>query len=123
MEPSRNVRSRGPLRLDISLLWWSLGGIIAIELVCLILRFGFGKDSTTATASTIGVITFGYRVHHGYIGLFLIPVGLYFVEGKKSWGWWTLVLGSALFASDAIHHFLILWPITGSPDFDLVYPS
>ena len=35
----------------------------------------------------------------------------------------TLLLGAALFLSDMVHHFLVLWPVTGSPQFDLVYPE
>ena len=33
-----------------------------------------------------------------------------------------IVIGIALALSDAVHHFLVLWPIVGSPQFDLVYP-
>ena len=33
---------------------------------------------------------------------------------------WMIAL--AFVASDLMHHFLILWPITGSPEFDIVYP-
>jgi hypothetical protein len=32
-----------------------------------------------------------------------------------------LVFGSALLFSDLAHHFLVLWPTTGSPQFDLFY--
>jgi len=28
-----------------------------------------------------------------------------------------------LFLSDIVHHFLVLWPITGNPEFDLFYPK
>jgi hypothetical protein len=34
-----------------------------------------------------------------------------------------LVLGIALLASDLIHHFAILWPLTGTPEFHLKYPA
>lgn len=95
---------------------------LAIELVCVVLRFGFGKESTTATASTIGRLTFGVRIHHGYIGLVMLPLALLCVDRWPRLGRWMFVIGMALFLSDAIHHFLVLWPITGSPDFDLVYP-
>jgi hypothetical protein len=102
---------------------WSIAATIVIEVICLVLRFGFGQESTKATASTIGMLTFGIRVHHGYIGLLLIPLGLALYESKAHWGRWIFIAGVSLFLSDFIHHFLILWPITGSPHFDLVYPT
>ena len=37
-------------------------------------------------------------------------------------GRWVLVIGIALVASDLVHHFLVLWPIVCSPEFDLFYP-
>ena len=36
---------------------------------------------------------------------------------------WSVILGLALIKSDLMHHFLVLWPFTGSHDFDLVYPE
>jgi len=36
---------------------------------------------------------------------------------------WTMVMGLSLFLSDVIHHFLVLWPIVGDPEFHLVYPN
>jgi hypothetical protein len=32
------------------------------------------------------------------------------------------VVAIGLVISDIIHHFLVLWPVTGSPEFDLRYP-
>lgn len=85
------------------------------------LRFSMNMQSTRDTV-WFSTLTFGYRVHHGYVGLLvLILVALL-------WGRWPFIcrglaaLGIALVLSDLIHHFLILWPITGSPQFDLVYP-
>lgn len=94
-----------------------------IELLCVVCRFGFGLKSTVATASTIGKWTFGYRIHHGYIGLFLLPVGLILYYRYPTFGKWLVIFGAALLVSDLIHHFLVLWPITGSPQFDIVYPQ
>ncbi|KAA1260034.1 hypothetical protein LF1_25720 [Rubripirellula obstinata] len=120
----KNRRTAQPgIKLDRYTLAWCVGLTLFIELVCVVLRFGFNQSSSVATASTIGVITFGYRVHHGYIGALLIPIGILTFSQRWSWGWVCFVAGVGLFASDAIHHFLVLWPITGSPQFDLVYPS
>jgi hypothetical protein len=32
-----------------------------------------------------------------------------------------LAIGIGLFISDMIHHFVVLWIITGNPQFDLLY--
>jgi hypothetical protein len=114
----------GPgVRLDRYTISWCVGLTLLIEFVCIVLRFGFGHSSSIATASTIGVLTFGYRIHHGYIGALLIPIGILAFSGRWSWGWIFFIAGVGLFASDAIHHFAVLWPITGSPQFDFVYPT
>jgi hypothetical protein len=37
-------------------------------------------------------------------------------------GWtWVKALAWSLIASDVIHHFAVLWPIEGSPEFDIWY--
>lgn len=53
----------------------------------------------------------------------MIPLGIYWFAGRWSVGWICFVVGVGLLSSDLIHHFLVLWPMTGSPDFDLVYPA
>jgi hypothetical protein len=47
---------------------------ITLELITLALRFGARLESTRDTASTIGRLTFGLRIHHGYVGLAIILV-------------------------------------------------
>ena len=42
------------------------------------------------------------RIHHGYIGLVLILVNLYFKNNHL------LIASASLFLSDAIHHFIVL---------------
>ncbi|HAI10268.1 MAG TPA: hypothetical protein DCM28_01100 [Phycisphaerales bacterium] len=92
------------------------------ELLTVILRFGFAMESTRDTASTIGLMTMGLRVHHGYIGLIMIAAAV-FIRPQHMLAKWVFIAGLALFASDMIHHFLVLWPATGSPQFHLVYPQ
>jgi len=106
-------------RATIWIAWLTL----AIELVCIVLRFGFGQTSAVATASTIGALTFGVRVHHGYIGLLMLLLGLGMFEFRPKFSRILFIVGVALFLSDMIHHFLILWPITGNHYFDLFYPT
>jgi hypothetical protein len=59
------------------------------------------------------------RIHHAYVGLAVIALGLLVARGPALT--WSLVIGTALVLSDLVHHFLVLWPITGSPQFDLFY--
>ncbi len=94
---------------------------VLIEIICLVLRYGFGLESTKDTASTIGMITFGIRVHHGYIGLILLVLALIYRKNRTVLFDLILICGLGLFLSDIIHHFFVLWPIEGSPHFDLFY--
>ncbi len=92
---------------------------ILIEALTVVLRFGFSLESTKDTA-VIGNFTLGLRVHHGYIGLFLILLGWCFPLGLRNALW---IVGIGLLVSDLMHHFIVLWYFTGSPQFDIVYPN
>lgn len=92
---------------------------IIIEAVTLFFRFELGLKLTESTASTIGKLTFGIRIHHGYIGIPLI-ISKFIFKPKNKFTEQLPIIGWALFLSDAIHH-LILYVVTGSADFDLVY--
>lgn len=79
---------------------------------------------TRDTASTVGVLTMGLRIHHLYMGAVAIPIGLWWHKHRSAkWGRWIFIVGVAAFFSDLIHHFLVMWPITGDPHFHLVYPK
>ncbi len=91
----------------------------AIELVTVILRFGLGLEAQVDTA-WMARFTFGYRDHHGYWGVLLLIVAA-FVRKRPALRNAFLVIGASLFLSDMIHHFLVLWPVTGSPEFHLRY--
>ena len=102
---------------------WTIAGTCATELLTVALRFGLRLQSTRDTASTIGVLTCGVRIHHGYIGALLLLV---------AWAlWWkrhaiaqrALIIGGSLLLSDLIHHFVVLWLVVGSPEFHPVYPN
>jgi hypothetical protein len=92
---------------------------VIIEAITMGFRFGLNLQSTRDT-SFIAVLTCGLRIHHGYIGLFLIPLGWCAPRGLRHALW---IIGLGLLLSDLMHHFLVLWPITGSPQFDFVYPK
>ncbi|MCC6682807.1 MAG: hypothetical protein IT445_18055 [Phycisphaeraceae bacterium] len=93
---------------------------VFIEALTCCLRFGFDLQSTRDT-TWLARFTFGLRIHHGYVGLFmmclspLLPLGLLHST--------LLLSGAALFISDIIHHYGVLWPIVGRPEFHLVYPD
>ena len=90
-----------------------------IEIVTVILRFGLKLESHKH-GSFLAPITFGLRIHHGFVGIAMIIAAFFF--GKASvWRSIFLIVGFALAASDTIHHFLVLWPITGGPEFYLHY--
>ena len=96
---------------------------LLIEAVTLVLRFGVGLESSRDTASVIGPLTWGIRIHHGYIGVLLMGVAAWIRVRSPRIAAWILLFGAALTAGDLIHHFLVLWPLTGSPEFHLTYPQ
>ncbi len=95
---------------------------LLFEVLTLVLRFGLQLESTRDTASTIGLLTFGVRIHHGYCGALLVLIAWGISREAPRLSRYGYVLGGALFLSDMIHHFLVLWPLTGSPQFHLFYP-
>ncbi len=105
----------------VKVLFYGLVLAILFELITCGFRFGLDMQSTRDTAH-VGTFTLGVRIHHGYIGLLLMLLAPLFFR-EYAWIFNTLmIVGIGLFVSDMIHHFLILWPLTGSHDFDLVYP-
>ena len=109
------LESLTPLRICA----WALALTVAIELFTVFLRFGIGLEAQTDTAF-MASITFGYRDHHGFWGIGLL-IAAAFAWKRTAARNALLIVGSALVASDMIHHFLVLWPLTGSPEFYLRY--
>lgn len=90
-----------------------------IETIVCILRFVLQLRSARDTAWMAG-LTLGFRIHHGYIGLLIIIACL--VAPVSAWLRNALgIVGVATLLSDVIHHFVVLWTVTGSPEFDLRY--
>jgi len=109
-----------------NILLCTLGLTAVFELVTVLFRFGFKLESTRDTARLVARWTRGIRIHHGYWG---VPLALIGIAGLLASGSaaaspavWLVILGLALIKSDLVHHFLVLWPITGTHQFDLVYP-
>ncbi len=119
--PADEVDNTTPLLTRKQVILWGLVFGIVLELITVLLRFNLGLQITRDTHA-IAYFTFGLRIHHGYIGALLIGVMLCCQQNVR-WRNFFLICGIALVSSDFFHHFLVLWPITGSPEFDFVYPS
>ena len=94
---------------------------VLFEILTCVLRFGFSLESTRDTASTIGQLTLGIRIHHSYIGIACIAAAFWLEPRFPRSSVHLLAVGIGLFVSDMIHHFVVLWIITGNPQFDLLY--
>ena len=117
------IDSKGiPTPTNSQLVWWSIWLTIALEVLTCALRFGVGLESTRDTASTIGKLTFGLRIHHSYVGVVVLIFAFVLLERIQKLGRYLLIAGIGLLFSDLIHHFLVLYPVTGSPHFHLWYP-
>lgn len=105
---------------------WAIALALLFEAVTVLFRFGFKVQATRDTARYVARWTRGFRIHHGYWGVPLLVLGVALLAtsiGPMQAAVWSMILGLALIKSDLMHHFLVLWPITGSHDFDLVYPE
>jgi cytochrome bd-type quinol oxidase subunit 2 len=91
-----------------------------IEAVTVFLRFGLGSRATRDTA-WLAPYTFGLRIHHGYVGVVLALLAVTALRHRRRTRTWALTLALALVLSDLFHHFCVLWPLTGTPEFDLQY--
>ena len=69
---------------------------ILIEAITVFNRFVLGLTATRDTASTLGVLTGGVRIHHGYIGLLLIIVAAAIMRRRPAVRRWLLSIGAAL---------------------------
>jgi len=108
------------VKIPFGNLGWIIGLTLLFEAITLLLRFGLGLEASRST-SFLSVLTFGVRIHHSYVGVVLALLSLAFAPGTpaREWG---LRIGLGLVGSDLIHHFLVMWPLTGHHEFDLFYP-
>ena len=92
---------------------------MVIEIITCLGRFGF-KISMKEHESTVKKNTFGVRIHHGYIGAFLLlaAYAMTHLNILKDFDFRLVyVAGWALLISDIIHHFIVLYLITGKTEF------
>ena len=102
----------------------AIGGVllaVVFELLTIWCRFSRGLVATQHTA-VVGRFTRGIRIHHGYLGVFAGVGGFGSLPAFELAASLLFVLAIGLVLSDLVHHFLVLWPVTGSHQFDLVYP-
>jgi hypothetical protein len=92
-----------------------------VELVTVFFRFGLGLRSGKE-GSRVGRLTRGLRIHHGYVGVVLLLASSAFGAATVT-GTVLFFAGIALALSDLIHHFAVLWPVVGTPEFHLRYPA
>jgi hypothetical protein len=89
------------------------------ELATCVGRFGL-KISFKEKEAAIKKLTFGIRIHHSHVGIAIILIASVvplFSFVKASWLALLGVIGWGLLLSDAIHHFLVLYLITGNTEF------
>ncbi len=109
-----------------TILPWAIALTLVFEAITILFRFGFRVQATRDTARYVARWTRGLRIHHGYWGVPLLVLGgaaLGTSIGPAQAAAWMVIVGLALIKSDLMHHFLVLWPITGRHEFDLVYPE
>jgi hypothetical protein len=91
----------------------------AFEAVTCLFRFGLHLQATRDTCA-LAPWTFGLRIHHAYPGLLLLLLAPLIRQG--TWRRLLLLFGVGLVVSDLVHHFAVLWPLTGDPQFHTHYP-
>jgi hypothetical protein len=106
------------MRTFRSTVLWGLVLAVVFEIITCIFRFGLHLQSTRDTRGMAGW-TLGFRIHHAYPGVLLLLGAL--LVGKGGWRTLLLLVGIGLVVSDLAHHFAVLWPLTGDPQFHLRY--
>jgi hypothetical protein len=97
---------------------WGLVLAVVFEVLTCLLRFGLQLQSTRDTRA-LAAWTFGFRIHHAYPGVLLLLLTP--LVQKGAWRNLLLLLGIALVASDLAHHFAVMWPLNGDPEFHIRY--
>ena len=85
-------------------------------------RFGLGMQTTSTTASWLGPLLLGIRVHHLYIGVLFGVVGKLMrpMAAVRNLCYSSAIM---LVVSDLAHHFIVLKLAIGSCEFDWFYPK
>ena len=94
---------------------------LLFETVTAFCRFGLDFEATRDTRELLAPLTANLRIHHCYIGLLMLPFAALLHKARPAPAAWILQIGCALILSDLVHHFIVLYSVVGSPEFDLVY--
>jgi len=112
---------QGPSKPRPAWILLAVGLTIMFEAATLALRVGAGLQAPMTTAG-LAAFTFGLRIHHGYIGLLLLASAP-FLKSRFPGSYDRLsAVGVGFILSDAVHHLVALWALTGCPAFDFFYP-
>lgn len=103
------------------ILIYSLIATAGFEAITLLIALAAGWEM--ASAANLGWLTGGIRVHHGYFGILLLALALVLRSRRAVMVPWLVVVGIGLLASDLLYHFLILWTVSGDPQFSFVYST
>jgi len=109
--------------LQTNVLVFSLLGAFVIEGATIFGRFALGRQANRDTPQKLRALTFGLRVHHAYLGVGALLAALAVGSSHHGAAMCLAVVGIALLASDLVHHFLVLWPMTGDHEFCIFYPE
>lgn len=107
------------LRTDVVM----TGFLLALLIECLTAmgRFCYGIRTLHHTPERVRRLTGGLRLHHGYLGIGGMAAAL--LPGAPSQVAACLAIGGiGLLLSDLSHHFVVLWAVTGRPQFHFFYP-
>ncbi len=108
-----------PLWITLHALWLTA----LIEGLTVLARFGLRWESQHMTRSTVGRLSFGWRIHHGYLILPLAIAAALMWSSMPMLAGWTLALGIAMLLSDLIHHFVVLHRWAGYHEWYWRYPE
>lgn len=111
-----------PIRSRVRWVLLAAGLTLAFEAVTVALRLGMGMESHLTTAG-LSAVTLGLRLHHGYLGLLALAVAPWVRRRHPEHAERLTAVGVGLALSDALHHVVVLWALTGAPSFDLFYPG
>lgn len=91
-----------------------------VEAITCFNRFVLGLR-TKDHLDLLTTLTFGLRIHHGYVGLAMLVVWAACAGVRRLrdrwWHSWLLAGGIACVLSDAVHHFIVLKLVTGCTEF------
>ncbi|MEK6846875.1 MAG: hypothetical protein AABY16_01775 [Nanoarchaeota archaeon] len=99
--------------------WLIIITAVIVEIITIVGRFKFNISTKNFWVSVMRHFNKKHwvHVHHIFLGLIISALAL-ILESNLA-----LNLGIGIALSDAVHHFLVLWPLVGSPEFHIMYKN